>query len=243
MRRYSQTEKVYQGATLNNVITGKVDFNADIIWHDGANEASRKNNTNPGGIVLWRYTNESGNDTPADRERSAQAETGSLVKTDENGQVVLGTDGKPVYLDKIEFKNLEKYDRFGNPYVYYAKETLDSNLGNYQAVYSDTDCAKNNGSITNNLAGTRNFVVEAEWKAAARQGGDASVTYVVQDAIKNDQGEITGWKNVGTPMMDAEGNYLKVKLDSEGNPVYEGGKLYMKLLLTLKKHRQLPDLP
>lgn len=177
LRRYSQTEKVYQGATLNNVITGKVDFNADIIWHDGANEASRKNNTNPGGIVLWRYTNESGNDTPADRERSAQAETGSLVKTDENGQVVLGTDGKPVYLDKIEFKNLEKYDRFGNPYVYYAKETLDSNLGNYQAVYSDTDCAKNNGSITNNLAGTRNFVVEAEWKAAARQGGDASVTY------------------------------------------------------------------
>ena len=142
LRRYSQTEKVYQGATLNNVITGKVDFNADIIWHDGANEASRKNNTNPGGIVLWRYTNESGNDTPADRESSAQAETGSLVKTDENGQVVLGTDGKPVYLDKIEFKNLEKYDRFGNPYVYYAKETLDSNLGNYQAVYSDTDCAK-----------------------------------------------------------------------------------------------------
>ena len=63
----SDTEKVYQGATIDNVKTGTIDFSVGVTWNDSANRESRLSNTNPGSVVLWRYANASGNDTPEDR--------------------------------------------------------------------------------------------------------------------------------------------------------------------------------
>ena len=101
-------------------------------------------------------------------------------------------------------------------------------MKDYEAEYTNGNTpgtfANNGGTITNRLAGTRNFSVEAEWKAAARQGGEASVTYQLQ--YQDSQGN---WQPVETPMVDADGNMLKLKkdgngasvTDEHGNPVYE----------------------
>lgn len=230
----SDLTKAYQNAVISNVIAGTVSFTADILWKDGTNEdrTAREAVDDPGSIVLWRYANISGNNTAQDKERSAQAEVILLVETDSSGAVIYydedgnvvpkGTAGaKPKYLDKAAFTELEKYDRFGNPYVYYAKELITSSrLGNYHPAYTNGDdigeFVEDGGKIVNSRSGTRSFVVEAEWLAAARQGGTATVTYAVQRAVKNDKNEIIGWEDVPMPKIDGDGN---VVTDANGNVV------------------------
>lgn len=241
----SNLTKVYRDAVISNVITGTTTFDVIIDWKDGTAEdvAARETVVNPGNIVLWRYANVTGNDTDVDRERTAQAAVVSLVETDADGNVIYvdkngnpahaGDEGaRPKYRDVIRFDNLEKYDRFGNPYIYYAKETITaSELSNYHAAYFEKISddpekwqpdvyAQDGGKIINSRAGTRDIVVEAEWKAAARQGGTASVTYAVQKAIKDKNGNITGWEFVKTPKINEDGI---IETDDDGNEITVDG--------------------
>lgn len=197
----SIVDRVYQGSTLNNLKSGKLDFAVDVNWVDEENEAARKALTPAQSpkIELWRYANTGAADMT---DRTAPADSRTVNVTQDP--------------DTVTFSQVEKYDKNGYPYVYYAKETLTGELSKYEVQYAHTpgntadipaNSTDNGGTITNKLAGTRVFTVEAEWKAAARQGGNATVVYQVQ---KNVNGT---WVPVEVPNIDENGNML----DSEGH--------------------------
>lgn len=180
----SELSRIYNNGTLNALLTGTTEYKADIKWNDGKNADHRKE-AYSGDIVVWRYIE--------GREgESAQVET-------------IHFDGGA---DNVKLESLPKYDINGNKYVYYGKEKLsipenDTFSGMYKKEYYDKyegiDSDKNipndkiipnNGTVVNSLSKQVEFSVEAEWIAAARQGGTAKAVYELQRLGDN------GWETV-----------------------------------------------
>lgn len=217
----SDIEKVYQGATINNLKSNTVSFTANINWTDESNQTQRQGLTDAEKPVLdlWRYAATGDSDA---KDRSAPIMTDKVPVTGTN--------------DFVTFNNLPKYDRNGDPYVYYAKEKFTPALSDYEADYSPVSpsdnipsgSVNNGGTITNKLSGTRVFTVEAEWKAAARQGGDATVTYQVQ--YKNSNNE---WVHVELDDVDDSGNHL----DANGNVTTDSAQYSKTGKLTIKNFK------
>lgn len=173
----SELSKIYNNGTLNALLTGTTEYKADIKWNDGENADHRKE-AYSGDIVVWRYIE--------GREgESAQVET-------------IHFDGGA---DNVKLESLPKYDINGNKYVYYGKEKLsipenDQYDGMYKKEYYDkyegidsennipnTKIIPNNGTVVNSLSKQVEFSVEAEWIAAARQGGTAKAVYELQRKV------------------------------------------------------------
>lgn len=172
----NNTEKVFQGATLENVRSADISVSGTVNWSDSANAQERVDHigSDTGELILWRHPD-------GEVDYISQAATMPLVKTTtgENDEVI------KEYIGPYTFSNVPKYDEEGNEYVYYVTERLASNnnaidYSEYQINYSGTGSAPDGGTITNKLDGTVVFTVEAEWIAAARQGGTADITYEVQ---------------------------------------------------------------
>lgn len=224
----SETQKILQNATISNVISGTVDFNTTVTWNDsGEKKTTRQGLTDASTVVLWRY---------ADRYNT---EKDNLLRTAQiASQTVTGVNDST----NVSFTGLEKYDRYGYEYKYYADEQFSSALEGYQASYQGGgDHVVTNQTITNVLSGTRVFTVEAEWKAAARQGGNASVTYQVQKKVGEE------WVSVEVPDIDEYGNMLNeqgeiVTTESEAN---KKGKLIIKNFQaeTMSKSAKFAALP
>ena len=161
----------------------------------------------------WNYDDKEGTSHEVDALPEGAKPVNVVPLDGSAGTEVTGSDNKLIYIDQVTFKDLPKYDRFGVPYVYTAKERI-TGLSGYETIYKDNtgnikDAANDGDTILNKLAGTRNFSVEAEWKAAARQGGEASVTYQLQYQ------DAQGWHTVNTPKLNANGEMV----DSNGNVV------------------------
>ena len=180
----------------------------------------------------WKYDDNEGTSHEVDALPEGAKPVNVVPLDGSAGEAVTGSDNKLIYIDQVTFKDLPKYDRFGVPYVYTAKEQI-TGLSGYETIYKDNtgnikDAANDGDTILNKLAGTRNFSVEAEWKAAARQGGEASVTYQLQ--YQDAQGN---WHTVNTPKLNANGEMV----DSNGNVVTDPAQAQQLSEITLNNFK------
>ncbi len=123
-------DKIYDGSTIKNLLTGEVKIDGSIKWLDAAIEDERNDTRNTDGdLVLWRYSKTGASD---EKEYVAQADSMPLIKTDENGDPVL-EDGHLTFKTTYTFEKCDKYDENGYPYEYYVREHLPSQISeNYE---------------------------------------------------------------------------------------------------------------
>ena len=180
----SETKKVFPGGTISNVQFGSIDINGTVEWRDAANETNRLSNVTHDNsqLILWRYSNDLSD--PNASEMTAQAAI--LPLTHEK----TGEAGTYEYYGPYVFENVPKYDVEGYPYVYYVKERFGSGYGDYVIEYQDenggqptTAGAPDEGTIVNTLEGTVAYTIQADWVAAARQGGTANLKYQIQQYV------------------------------------------------------------
>ena len=234
------SDKVYQDGTLTLLLRGERGFSGTVDWRDQGVKQDRVNRANAAQIVVWRYVDTGKAD---DIDRSAQVETitipGSGSGYDESGDV---------YSFSLSALS-DKYDNQGRPYVYYAKEkvliTNDDvdHTARYEIHYplveegsttKEREYLLDGENVENWLSAMRLYSVDAKWIAAARQGGEASATFVLQRK-KYLYDEVTG-----EPLLDGEENprfvWIPVpgdengqaqKIDRNGQPVYQNGNPVM----------------
>ena len=214
----TETEKAYEGGSVENTINATASANFKKEWKDNSDfEGYRSQVTAV--LYLWRcakrtdadgspsytklaaVTDSSNNpfiyNVPSnDKTKSEYSLTLSDFNTSAGGNVTTGS-------------NLPKYDNSGNEYIYVIKEAMTEtpnvptdpdhyaksyvNTGEYKtyndAVYPD-------GEVDNTLSGTAKLTAEKTWYMAAYADlcKDVSVTVKLQRRISGST-EVTSWEN------------------------------------------------
>ena len=189
----NEIDKIYDGGEMRFTLTGETEFTAEVDWDDKEHEQDRiAMGVDAAEFSIWRFVG-----GPENHDESALVED----------HIPLDNNGEQNYVRK---NNLAKYDVDGDLYYYYGVEHVDVNDLPYQITYSapehgedSTEKLYNKGTVTNKLSQTVQYTVDAEWVAAARQGGNATATYVLERRQKNpDTGEYGDWAQVPPATID-----------------------------------------
>ncbi len=239
----SELSKIYADATLTYTLTGETEFKTNIEWRDSAKADERKDFINGGGsvgsAVLWRYVDKNQAD---DKNKTAQVGTCAF-----NNQTLSGDDYESFTFKSEGNTTLPKFDLEGNPYVYYAKGSINHSYNdgsNYTNTVSDSDrisgisgSIANNATITAKLSGVVVQSVSAEWVAGSRQGGTATVIYKLQKKDSNGNWvDVTGNNNqtVELSLGTFTAEQMKIRGSFPDQPMYndEGQKQEYRIVQT-----------
>ena len=225
----SETGKVYQGGEMSLLLSGRQDYTGRVEWHDTAMEADRKATATAAEIVVWRYVDyehEPG-EPDNDIDASAQVQTISVPGSQNTYEFSVAqlaweeehqNDNPMPERPEVYPPTLDKYDNKGQKYAYYAKEKVlivnADGSKRYETYYvsltQSEEYMKTGETVYNKLAATSIYSVDAKWIAAARQGGQASATFVLQRRVGDGEwaavpGEAQKIGRNGMPVYNANG--------------------------------------
>ena len=194
----SDAARCHNGGTITQRLTGSVSFTAKKEWEDNGKE-ERPNAT----VTLWRYAIPSTGDTGIDRIYIAgNAAQVIYRKTNADGSyqdVLLSYPLNKSAQEAIAFTNqtipalpegfqLPAYDEQGRKYVYFVRETVDSD--NYEITYSGgNEGAGNHGTITNTRREKAKINVTKIWQSPSNlpdiEGASVQMKILAPDSKGN----------------------------------------------------------
>ena len=197
------TTRIYPGGTVTALLEGHTAFSVKKVWWDELTETAEQDTKRPDTtLTLWVYPDDEEHGPTAASpvlgrdviEVSKAAAAGAELPLEFAGAGP-GGDGQ-----------LPLFDATGRMLVYFARESMKATDPGY--VYSQhitnpdsgafkdvTDVLYNQGKIENVRTGTVNLSAAKQWKAAARQAMNATVTMAAQQRRAADGADVP-WKDV-----------------------------------------------
>lgn len=209
--------------TLVNI--GKTELEVEKIWHGVANVPDIE-------VQLWRTTGDQAGD---EKPEEVAGQKLTLTKDKLKGK----------------FENLQAYDKNGNKYLYFAKETTTGNFATEYVYTSGKTTITNTGKTTvsgtktwvdnNNAYGTRPTAISLELSCTTDTPADETATWEPVDKqptwTQSETDNVWNYSYTDLPATDGDGNKYTYKVEEilPTDSEYEGQQEDYNFTNTLKQ--------